>query len=111
MTEQRRVYILVNGGHDYSDAERFGILHFLDVPLESKSDIAQIYAYLNQTLWDASPDDLLMVGSGTASMGCVATALLTEWFGKVNFLLYRRDKYEEHKLVLTQQGEGNDPTK
>lgn len=104
-TPKKRVYILVNSGHDYSDAERFGSLHFLNVPVEAKGDINQLYAFLTQALWDADPNDYLMIGSGAASMGCVATAVMTEWFGRVNFLLYRKDRYEEQKLILSPQGE------
>lgn len=103
MQKQPRVYILVNSGHDYADAERFGQLNFLDVPVEAKGDINQIYAFLRQAMWDATPQDYLMIGSGTAAMGCVATAIMTEWFGRVNFLLFRFNKYEEHKLVLEER--------
>jgi hypothetical protein len=95
----RKVYVLGDGGHDYSDAERFGKLVFLNIPRHMKWDIAQLYEALQEGLSEAEPNDLLIV-SHLASHCCVATALLVEWFGRVNFLIYRKDRYEEHKLVV-----------
>jgi hypothetical protein len=96
---RKKVFILSDGGHDYSDAERFGELIFLNVPAESKWDISYIYDFLREKLTDASPDDCLIVSSLT-SICCVATAIMVEWFGRVNFLIFRFDRYEEKKLVL-----------
>lgn len=95
----RKVYILSNGGHDYTDAARFGELVFLNIPSHLKWDIAALYDELSEKLEDAKVDDLLVV-SHLTSHCCVATALLIEWFGRVNFLIYRKDKYEEKKLVV-----------
>lgn len=97
--ENRKVYILADGGHDYSDAVRFGNLIFLKIPTYSKWDIAQLYLELSEGLKDADADDLLVI-SHLTSHCCVATALMVEWFGRVNFLIYRKDKYEEKNLVL-----------
>lgn len=96
---ERKVYILGDGGHDYSDAERFGTLVFLNIPRHARWDIARLSDELKEGLKDANKEDLFIV-SHLASHCCVATAWLVEWFGTVNFLIYRKDKYEEHKLVL-----------
>lgn len=98
MTE-RKVYVLECGGHDYSDAERFGKLVFLDIPNYARWDIDRLYRELEEGLAGADKDDLFIV-SHLASHCCVCTAILIEWFGRVNFLIYRKDKYEEHKLVV-----------
>jgi len=95
----RKVYILANGGHDYSDAQRFGELHFLNIPTYAKWDISILYQELQEKLQDANADDLIVV-SHLTSHCCVATAIMVEWFGRVNFLIYRKDKYEEKNLVL-----------
>ena len=100
----RKVYILCDGGHDYSDAKRFGTLTFLNISPKAKWDIARLYSELKEGLKDATEDDLILI-SHLTSHCCVATALFVEWFGKVNFLLYRKDKYEEKNLVLCQDFE------
>lgn len=95
----KKVYILADGGHDYSDAERFGTLVFLKIPTYAKWDIARLYDELQEGLKEAEADDLLVV-SHLTSHCCVATAIMVEWFGRVNFLIYRKDRYEEKKLIL-----------
>lgn len=95
----RKVYILSNGGHDYTDATRFGELVYLNIPSHLKWDTAALYDELVEKMEDAEPEDLLVI-SHLTSHCCVATALLVEWFGRVNFLIYRKDKYEEKKLIL-----------
>ena len=95
---ERKVYILADGGHDYSDATRFGTLHFLHIPSHAKWDIARLHDELSEGLKEANKDDLLVI-SHLTSHCCVATALLIEWFGRVNFLIFRKDKYEEKKLI------------
>lgn len=95
----RKVYILADGGHDYSDAVRFGNLVFLKIPTYSKWDIAQLHIELSEGLKDAEAEDLLVI-SHLTSHCCVATALMVEWFGRVNFLIFRKDKYEEKNLIV-----------
>jgi hypothetical protein len=94
----KRVYILTDGGHDYSDAERFGAIEFCHVSVKNKSDISQMYRELRECLWDSGEDDYLVISSLT-SLCCVATAILTELHGRVNFLLFEGGKYIERTLV------------
>lgn len=100
----RKVYILVDGGHDYSDATRFGELVFLNIPLTAKWDFSRVYLELKEGLSEAKEDDLFLL-SHLTSQCCIATAILTEWFGRVNYLIYRPDKkwYEEKNLVLNNE--------
>lgn len=97
-----KVYILSDGGHDYHDATRYGELVFLAIPSAAKWDIAQLYDTIKEGMQEASEEDYLII-SHLTSVCCVATAILVEWFGQVNFLIYRHDKYEHKKLVLNTQ--------
>lgn len=94
----RRVYILGDGGHDYTDARRFGELHFINIPVEMKWEISAVYDLLREELMESSSDDLLLI-SNLASHLAIATAIMVEWYGRVNFLLYRNNTYEEKILV------------
>lgn len=94
----RRVYILGDGGHDYTDARRFGELHFISIPVEMKWEISAVYDLLREELMESSEEDLLLVSS-LASHLAIATAIMVEWYGRVNFLLYRNNTYEEKLLV------------
>lgn len=94
----RRVYILGDGGHDYTDARRFGELHFINIPVEMKWEISAVYDLLREELMESSEEDLLLI-SNLASHLAIATAIMVEWYGRVNFLLYRNNTYEEKILV------------
>ena len=94
----RRVYILGDGGHDYTDARRFGELHFISIPAELKWELSAVFDILREGLMESDEADLLLV-SNLASHLAVATAIMVEWYGRVNFLLFRNDKYEEHTLI------------
>ena len=97
---EKKVYILNDGGHDYTDALRFGEPVYLHVPANTKWDIAQVHDLLKEGMKEATADDYIVI-SHLSSICCVATALLVEWFGRVNFLIFHKDKYEEKKLFLT----------
>ena len=99
----RKVYILTDGGHNYSDAERFGVITFCHVTVRNKDDISQMYRELTDCLKDSSEMDMLLISSLT-SLCCVATAILTEWHGRVNFLVFHEGKYVERNLVLNNEG-------
>jgi len=99
MKRIRKVYILNDGGHDYSPAEKFGELVFLNIPYEIRWDISRIYATLKDSLVDAEEDDLFVI-SNLTTFCCIATALMVEWYGRINYLLYKKDKYIERNLVI-----------
>ena len=95
----KKVYVLNNGGQDYTDAERFGQLVFCTEGALNKWDIAQMYRELENILFQASKDDYIMIGSLT-SLCAVATAIMANQFGEVHFLLYKDGQYIERHLML-----------
>lgn len=95
----RKVYILSDNGHDFTDARRFGDLVKLNVPSYIKHDFARLYMELKEGMKDAGPDDYILI-SHMPSHVAVATGIMVEWYGKANFLLYRRDMYEEKNVVF-----------
>ena len=99
ITMDKKVFIFNNGGHDYSDAERFGTLHFITIPPEAKWDFALLFEILRKGLEDAKEDDYILISSLT-SVCCIATALFVEWFGRVQYLVYKGGKYEAKLIVL-----------
>lgn len=95
----KKVYVLNNGGHDYTDAERFGDIVFCTEGAINKWDIAQMYRELSDVLMSAHADDYILMTSLT-SLCCVATAIMVEQFGEVHLLLYKDGQYIERDLVL-----------
>jgi len=95
-----KVYVLIDGGQDYSDALRYGNVQFcLEAP-PKRSDVSQMFRELKVALADAQPDDMILI-SGLTSLCCVATAILADRFGEVHYLLYQGGVYKKHDLILT----------
>jgi len=95
----KNVFIVNNGGHDYSDAERFGALTFCTERVIKKSDTAQMYRELNAAMLDADAHDYLLVSSLT-SLCIVATGILAARFGEVHLLLFENGQYVVRDLMF-----------
>ncbi len=98
----RKVYIFGSPANDYSDAHRYGELHFISIPERAKWDISHLHELLQEEMGLAEADDLFIIG-GLASVCCVATAVMVEWYGRVNFLIYKNDRYVERRIVTNQE--------
>lgn len=94
-----KVFVVTNGGHDYSDAERFGEVIFCTENIIRKDDVSQMYRELSQALFDASAKDYILVSSLT-SLCMVATAIMADRFGEVHMLLYKDGQYVARDLIL-----------
>ena len=96
---KRKVYVLSDGGHDYSAAEKFGQIVICSEGALHKDDISQMYRLLSDAMYDAREEDYILVSSLT-SLCMVASAFMANNFGKVNLLIYRDGRYVERNLVL-----------
>jgi hypothetical protein len=95
----RKVFIVSNGGHDYSDAARYGEIIFCTDEVIRKDDIAQMYRVLSDALDQAEPNDLLLISSLT-SLCTVAAAILSARYGELHLLLYKDGQYVQRDLIL-----------
>lgn len=99
MSNKKKVYVLSDGGHDYSAAEKFGDIVICSEGALHKDDIAQMYRILSDAMYDAKVHDYILVSSLT-SLCMVGAAIMSNNFGKVNMLIYRDGRYVERNLVL-----------
>lgn len=95
----KKVYVVSNGGHDYSDAQRFGEVVFCTDGVIRKDDTAQMYREIHAALEEAKPDDFLLVSSLT-SMCMVAAAILSDRFGELHLLLFKDGQYISRDIIL-----------
>jgi hypothetical protein len=95
----RKVFIVNNGGHDYSDAGRFGEIVFCTESVIRKDDVAQMYRELKVALDTARADDYLLVSSLT-SLCMVASAIMADKFGEIHLLLFKDGQYVDRDLIL-----------
>ncbi len=98
-----KVYIVNRGGHDHSDAERFGELVYLSEGVMSRYGTTQIYRLFAEKLKDSSPDDYILP-TGLSTMGHIACSIFSFMHGKLNLLLYKGGsnggKYIERTLKM-----------
>lgn len=99
MKKRRKVFVLNDGGHNYTDAERFGEIVICTTGTVAKDNISMMYRQLSDTLIDAHAEDLIMV-SGLTSLCMVAAAMMADQFGEVHMLVHKDGKYEERDLML-----------
>lgn len=83
-----KVYIINKGGHDHTDAERFGELIYLSEGLMSRYGTTQIYRQFAKILSKSSPDDYILP-TGLSTMGHIACSMFAFLHGKINLLLYK----------------------
>lgn len=87
-----RVYITNRGGHDYTDAQRFGELYYCtDGPID-KLDIQQMNRELSEAMLDSEECDLILLTS-LSSLCAVACSIFTYKHGRLNLLIHTKDGY------------------
>ena len=98
----RKVFVVSNGGHDYSDAQRFGEVVFCTDGVIRKDDTAQMYREIHAAVADANANDYLLVSSLT-SMCMIAAAILSDRFGELHLLLFKDGQYIPRDIILESQ--------
>lgn len=101
-----KVYVTNSGGHDYSDAERFGDVIFCTEGSLDKEDTAQMYRELNDALYDSMPEDYIVLTSLT-TLCSIACAIFALKHGQLHLLLYKGGAYVPRHLYLL-QGSNNE---
>lgn len=95
----KKVYILNDGGHDYSDAQRYGTPIICTGNIIRKDDTAQMYRELMSALADADAEDYLLVSS-LSSMCMVAAGIMVDRFGELHLLLFKDGQYVSRDIFF-----------
>lgn len=97
-----KVYVVNKGSHDYSDAKRFGELHFLSEGPISKYAVSKIYREFAMILRESTPLDYVLL-TGLTTMACIACSCFSFLHeGKLNLLIFKNGKYVERKMMLAE---------
>jgi len=98
-THYSTVYVVNDGGHDFSAAEKFGPLVFLSKGPINRYAITQMYRKFSDVLKNSKPYDYILCTSLT-QMNMVATAIMAAKHGKINLLIHKNDGYIARSLKL-----------
>lgn len=94
-----RVYIMNNGGHDYSGAKKYGDLVFVTDELIDREDTAQMYHAVDVAMRDSTPDDYILISS-LSSMCSVASAYFSALHGELHLLIHSRGEYVSRDIIM-----------
>lgn len=100
-----KVFVVNNGGHDYTDAMQYGTVVFCTTGVIDRTDTSTMFRELSDALANANPDDYLLITS-LCSLCCIATGILADRFGKINFLMYDCGKYNVRTVTFESWYEG-----
>lgn len=95
------VYVVNRGGHDYSEATKYGHIVFLSEGPLNKYAVSQIYRKFAMQLRTSSPDDFILL-TGLTGMACIACSCFAFLHGKLNMLLFKNGRYIDRKLNLSE---------
>ena len=102
------VFIPNKGGHDYSDAQRFGELVYITSGTINTFDLNHFRDQAYAAMFLATPDDYVLI-SGPSSTCAITVAIMAAKFGRVNLLIYQRSKYvHKHVQLCASMESGNE---
>jgi len=85
--EVNKVFIVNRGGHDHTDAKRFGRLVFLSEGEVNRYATNVMYRTFAEKLRDSSPTDYILI-TGLSVMSSLACSIFGRLHGRINLLLY-----------------------
>ena len=84
----QRVYIVNRGGHNHTDAKRFGRLIFLSEGEVNRYATNVMYRAFTEKLRKSTPSDYILI-TGLSVMSSLACSIFSRLHGQLNLLLYQ----------------------
>ena len=94
-----KVYIVNRSSHDFSDAERFGTIHFLSEGAVNRYATNTMIRQFQDGLANSEPGDYIVLCSLNV-MNSIACAIFAHRHGRLNLLLFKEGTYIERNHVL-----------
>lgn len=108
-TPPKKVFVTNKGGHNYSDAERFGELIFMTEGSQNRFAVSSTYRAFIDAMSDSNENDYLLITSMNV-LNAIAAAIFARKHGRLNLLLFNRGKYEARELDIDSLLWIDDPT-
>lgn len=87
-----KVYVVNKSSHDFSQAERYGTLHYLSEGPMNRFATCDIVRQFEERMKDSHPDDYIVLCSLNV-MNSLACAIFASKHGKLNLLLFKEGTY------------------
>ena len=96
---QQKVFVVNKGGHDYSDAERFGALVFCTDGLVGKFNTSQMVREFNDVFTSSDENDYILLTSLT-TLCSIACSVFAAKHKRLNLLIFKNDRYIVRRVVF-----------
>lgn len=93
-----KVYILMDGGHDYSAAKEYGELVMVGLTPSMSYDTSRVFSLLSEAMREADGDDCIVV-SGITTFCCIAVGFMVDWYQQANILLFSDGRYMKKTIT------------
>lgn len=100
------VYVVNRGGHDHTDAERFGKILYLSEGAVNRYAVTVMYREFVEKMRNSQVDDYILL-TGLSVMSSIACSIFARKHGRLNLLLYKATRtpgeeghYIERKVVI-----------
>jgi hypothetical protein len=99
----KRVYVINQGGHDYTSAERYGTLVFLTKGrVRNAYSTTMMYRNFSEDMQESQADDFILL-TGLGVMNVIACSIFAYKHGKINLLIYAgKNRYTVRTIVLSE---------
>lgn len=97
-----KVYVVSKSAHDFSDAERYGVLVPLSAGPMNRYNVNNMHRQFEDIMAESNEDDYILI-CGLSIMSSIACSIMAAKYGKLNLLIFRKGKYIERNLILTEE--------
>ena len=101
-----KVYVVNQGFHDFSTAEKYGRLIFMTEGYQPKFSVATALRRFQFCMQDAKEDDWILL-TGLSVLNCLACSVFAMKFNRLNLLLYDGKSYVQRTLIIEQKGDSD----
>ena len=99
---KRNVYVVNKGGHDHSDAERFGKLVYLSTGALNRYATSTIYRKFVKILRNSNKEDYILP-TGLTVMTLIACSIFARIHGELNILLFRAPRGDDTRSYYVER--------
>jgi hypothetical protein len=101
------VFVVNRSGHDFTSAEKYGDLVYLSIGQQNRFSVTTMLRQFSVPLQGSKPDDFILL-TGLSTMNAIACSAFAYLHGRLNLLLFKKNKYIERHLIFEELLEKED---
>lgn len=104
-----KVYVVNQGYHDFTPAEKFGRLIYMTEGYQPKFSVATALRRFEFCMQESEPEDWILL-TGLSVLNCLACSVFALKHGRLNLLLFDGKGYVQRTVIIGQEKEEEDAT-